>query len=89
MSAGSALLVISENDNELTHTVIASGCGLQVKTNQPGALAEAILDLADNKRRLKNMKSASRMYCLEYHQREACTNNFVQIVCEGGRNERP
>lgn len=83
MAAGAAILAICQGKSELTDTVEAGECGVQLKPGQPDRLAEAIVDLAADRTRLEAMKTAARAYCVAHHDRVRCTAKFVHLL--GGR----
>ena len=84
MAAGAALLAICEGESELTDTVAAAECGVQVKPGQPEQLAAEIRALADNRLRLNKMKQAARAHCVAHHKRSVCTQRFLDVISEEG-----
>lgn len=80
MAAGAAILAICQGESELTDTIKAGQCGLQLKPCQPERLAEAIVALVADRGRLEAMKAAARDYCVAHHDRARCTADFVHLL---------
>lgn len=80
MAAGAAILAICQGESELTDTIEAGKCGVQLEPGQPERLAEAIMTLAADRARLEAMKTASRAYCVAHHDRTRCTTDFVHLM---------
>lgn len=80
MAAGAAILAICQGQSELTDTIEAAECGVQLEPGQPERLAEAIIDLAANRPRLEAMTTAARAYCVAHHDRAHCTADFADLL---------
>lgn len=80
MAAGAAILAICQGKSELTDTIEAGKCGVQLEPGQPERLAEAIVTLAADRARLEAMKTAARAYCVAHHDRARCTADFVHLL---------
>jgi glycosyltransferase involved in cell wall biosynthesis len=60
MAAGVVPIIISYSETDLTEMVTASGCGIWIKHGDDRSLAEAILSLHHDRKRLNDMKMKAR-----------------------------
>lgn len=80
MAAGSAIVGICGNKNDLHTTIINNRCGICVDPKQPQQLADALLEIVDSKKKLEEFKDNSRKAAEFLYSRQAQQLSFVNIM---------
>jgi glycosyltransferase involved in cell wall biosynthesis len=82
MAAGSAVLAISDTENEISAMILDAQFGVRVRPHSPDQLANSILELYNNRSLLAEMKRNSREYCMRHHSRKEITTEFIRVLNE-------
>ena len=77
LAAGSAVIGISKNENELKDIIEKNQCGVNVEPTNPEELAKVILDIISNKEKLNFFfKRMLERYQLSSIQRNLVSQNL-------------
>ncbi|MBK1699825.1 hypothetical protein CKO41_12670 [Thiococcus pfennigii] len=89
LGEGRPLLVCVEAESELAEFVKREGVGLTVEPNDISALADAIVSLADDSRRLSDMAGRATQVGNEYFAQEHVLSIWSRLLEEIGAERKP
>ena len=84
LAAGSAVIGICEDDNELRDIIEGAGCGYCVRSGNPAALAKTIEGLLDDEDALTRARRAARNLAEQTYSRTAGVQKFVTELQKAG-----
>ena len=84
LSAGSAIISISNENSELSDIINSGSCGLIVKPGNPDILANSIFSLYNDRDKLEILKLNSRELAVSKYTRKVVTEEFYRHLNEAG-----
>ena len=81
MASGSAILCISDGKNDVSRLIAAHGVGVNIKSGDVENLAEAIIELVNDRKRLNAYKHNARATAMEYDI-ERVTQQYAFLFAE-------
>ena len=80
LAAGSAVIGISKNENELKDIIENNLCGVNVEPKNPQKLADVILSIANDKEKLNFFQQNARMISVEHYSKKSGIEKFKQVL---------
>lgn len=80
LAAGSAVIGISRNENELKDIIESNQCGVNVEPKKPQELADVILSIVNNKEKLNFFQQNARMIAVKHYSKELGIEKFKQLL---------
>lgn len=84
MAAGSAVLGVCRDNNDLKETIEHADCGVCVPPNRPDLLAETIVRLVDRPALLRQYRANAIKYAKSTYSRKACMQNLKKMLQKTG-----
>ena len=80
LAAGSAVIGISKNENELKDIIEKNQCGVNVEPTNPQELAKVILDILGNKEKLNCFQQNARKISVEQYSKKSGIAKFKLLL---------
>ena len=80
LAAGSAVIGISKNENELKDIIENNQCGVNVEPKNPQKLANVIFSLVNNKEKLNFFQNNARMISVDKYSKKSGIEKFKQVL---------
>ena len=80
LAAGSAVIGISKNENELKDIIEKNQCGVNVEPTNPEELAKVILDIISNKEKLNFFQLNARKISVEQYSKKSGIAKFKLLL---------
>ena len=80
LAAGSAVIGISKNENELKDIIENNQCGVNVEPKNPQELANIILRTVNNKEKLNFFQQNARKTSVEQYSKKSGIEKFKQVL---------
>ena len=84
LAAGSAVIGICQNENELKDIIEGANCGICVNPKRAPQLAREIVNLIDDKNRLNIYRKNARIAAVSTYSREVGLSRFISIFSKLG-----
>jgi len=88
MAAGSAVIGICNDENGLRNVIKGAECGICVKSGSPQRLADEIVSLIDDNKRLDCYRKNARKAAISNYSRVAGVDQFISLFRKVGWIER-
>lgn len=80
MAAGKAIIAIAADDSELSLVVKEEGIGWVIEPDEPGKLAEVILEAHENLDKTKQMGNRARKVAESKYSRDTILNKYYELI---------
>ncbi len=80
IAAGRPILGLTDNTSEVARIVSDANCGLSVEPEDPGKIAENILEMKNSKENCKRFGHNARKYCIENYSKEKVLQLYEKSI---------